>query len=72
MTKRYRGLYRIAYGRALLALVELARQTPNPVFSFGPMQLTAMEQQGLTVSGEDLSQVEDVLKDIHGLIEVPA
>lgn len=72
MTLRYRGLYRLAYARALLALVELAREQPRPAFSFGPLQLSSLEQQGLTVSGPDLSGVEAALSSIHGLVEVPA
>lgn len=72
MTLRYRALYRFIYSRALVALVEYARDNPQPEFSFGPMSLKAMESQGLTVSGTDLSGVTDVLSRIHGLSQVPA
>lgn len=71
-TLRYRGLYRFVLAKALLALVEYARDNPHPEFSFGPMNLRALEQSGLVVSGSDLSAVTDVLDRIHGLSQVPA
>lgn len=71
-TIRYRGLYRFIYSKALVQLVEYARENPQPEFSFGPMSLSAMEHAGLTITGADLSGVVDLLSRVHGLSEVPA
>lgn len=72
MTLRYRALQRYSYARALLALVETARTWEGPAFRITPMNLAAMERNGLTVSGPDLSGVEAALASVPGLIEVPA
>jgi hypothetical protein len=71
-TARWRGLYRFVYSSALIKLVEYAHDNPQPEFEFGPMNLHAMSQTGLTVTGSDLSGVRSVLSTVHGLSEVPA
>jgi len=71
MTLRFRALQRYSYARALLALTELARTGP-PGFSFGPLNLSALESQGLTVTSESPDLIRDVLGRVPGVIEVPA
>lgn len=71
-TVRFRALYRFIYSKALVQLVEYAREHPQPEFSFGPMSLPAMESAGLTITGADLSGVVDLMSRVHGLSEVPA
>lgn len=71
-TLRYRSLHRYSMARALEALVDLARTDPDPPFTFGPLDLAAVERNGLLVSGEDLSMVQAALAAIPGLTEVPA
>jgi hypothetical protein len=71
-TLRYRAVSRISYAQALLALVQCARHHPGPDFEFGPLDLSALESSGLTVSGPDLSAVTDCLDRTPGLVEVPA
>jgi hypothetical protein len=71
-TIRYRALYRIIYARALLALVEYSRERPHPPVQFGPLDITKMERNGLTVTGTDLTGVAAVLAKVHGLVEVLA
>ena len=71
-TVRYRALYRCIYRQALVRLVEYARENPAPEFSFGPMSLKAMEAQGITITGTNLSGVTDVLSSVYGLTQVPA
>lgn len=70
-TLRYRALQRYSYARALLALTELARTGP-PGFEFGPMDLGSMERNGLTVTGDDLASVSQVLARVPGVVELPA
>lgn len=65
-TLRYRAVMNLAYSVALLYLLEHARQTREE-FEFGPMDLAALEDQGLTVSGPRLDSVEKVLAGIPGL-----
>lgn len=71
-TKRYRALQRYSYARALEALVILARTWEGPAFRWGPMDLTALERNGLTLTGADLSGVSLILSEVPGIIEVPA
>lgn len=65
-TLRYRGAMRLAYSVALLLLMERARESKD-VFEFGPMDLDALENQGLVVSGLDLAGVQEILAGIPGL-----
>jgi len=71
MTLRFRALQRYSYARALLVLTELAR-TGQPGFSFGPLSLSALESQGLTVTGNELAPVQAALAKVPGVVEVPA
>lgn len=71
-TTRWRGSSRVVYSLALLELVRYARQHPDPDFAFGPMDLDALEAQGLSVSGSSLTGVSDVLRQVPGLAEVSA
>lgn len=72
ITLRFRALQRYSYAQALLALFDLARAHTSPPFSFGPMELTSLEQRGLLVSGPDLSSVREALGKVPGVVEVPA
>lgn len=54
-TARFRSLRRLDYARALIALTELARTWDGPEFSYGPMSLAGLEQQGVVISGEDIT-----------------
>lgn len=66
-TLRFRAESRITYGRALLALTRLARDTDHK-FSFGPLDIAAVEEQGLLVSGPDvLEWADDFMKQVPGL-----
>jgi len=67
-TVRYRAATRYAYAQALTALVTYAREHDED-FAAGPLDLSALEHQGLVVTGPDLSGVQAVLGKIHGLIE---
>lgn len=69
MTVRYRASSRYTYARALLELVTFARAHAID-FEFGPLDLAALEHNGLAISGPDLSPVEAVLRNIPGLILV--
>jgi hypothetical protein len=69
---RYRALTRASYALALGALADLSRARPDPPFEFGPMSLTGMERNGLTVVSDDLAKAQEALKAVPGLIEVPA
>jgi hypothetical protein len=71
-TLRYRALQRYSYARALLALTELARSSPGPAFSFGPMDLGALERNGMVVTGDDLAAVQQALTAVPGVVQVPA
>jgi hypothetical protein len=72
MTLRYRAIQRVSYCLALIGLVELARVPGTPVFHFGPMDLTALERNGLLVSGDNLDYVQAVLAKVPGLSQMPA
>lgn len=71
-TLRYRALQRYSAARALLALVEASRQQDVPPFSFGPMDLHALERNGLVVTGDDLAVPAAALATVPGVVEVPA
>ncbi len=70
-TIRYRAIARHSYALALLALVELARDYAGPAFEWGPLMLGALELQGLSVDGEDLAAVIEVLAEVPGLVSMP-
>lgn len=65
-TIRYRAAMGLAYSVAMLALMEYARSSTEN-FTFGPMTLEALEDQGLAISGTDLEGVQRVLAGIPGL-----
>lgn len=65
-TVRYRSGIRLAYAVALLALMEHARQSGED-FEYGPLDLSAAEDQGLVISGHDVSGAELALAGIPGL-----
>lgn len=64
-TLRYRG-DSLAYSVALLFLLEHARASADD-FSYGPVDLDALDAQGLVVSGPRLDSVAKVLAGIPGL-----
>jgi hypothetical protein len=66
-TARYRAATRYSYARALLELVTYAREHSDD-FSFGPLDLSVLEHQGLAVSGPDLAGVTELLGKVPGLI----
>jgi hypothetical protein len=65
-TLRYRAAMNIAYAVALLYLLEYARSSRED-FEYGPMDLAALHDQGLIVSGSRLDGVQKVLAEIPGL-----
>jgi hypothetical protein len=66
-TIRFRAESRVTYARALLALTRRARDTGSD-FTFGPLGLHALEDQGLAVSGVDLPKwADDFLVEVPGL-----
>jgi ribosomal protein L29 len=67
-TLRYRAATRYTYAQALTVLTEYARGS-DADFEAGPLDLAALEHQGLTVTGPDLGQVRKILARIPGLIE---
>lgn len=67
-TLRFRASSRLAYGQALVALAEHARGSVDD-FEFGPMDLSALEHQGLLVTGPKLAVVRAVLAKIPGITE---
>jgi len=66
-TVRYFAASRLTYARALLELVTYARDHLFEDFSAGPLDLAALENQGLAVSGSDLTGVQELLEKIPGL-----
>jgi len=64
-TLRYRGAMRLAYSVALLLLMEHARESKDK-FDFGPMNLDALENQGLVISG-DVAGAAKMLAGVEGL-----
>ncbi len=67
-TARYFAESRHAYSRVLLELVTYARGHPDD-FTFGPLELGALESQGLAVSGPDLAGVRKLLAGLPGLVQ---
>lgn len=69
-TARYYATSPQAYARALLELTAYARVSQDN-FAFGPLDLAALEHQGLTVTGSstDLARVRETLSRIAGLAE---
>jgi hypothetical protein len=66
-TFRFRAESRVSYAHALIALVKRARGGTDE-FTFGPLDLTALEDQGLAVSGPDVHQwADDFLAEVPGL-----
>lgn len=66
-TIRFRAGSRLAYAQALISLTELAREGTRD-FSFGPLDLGALEDQGLTISGPDLEKwADDFMGSAPGL-----
>jgi hypothetical protein len=66
-TIRFRAESRVTYARALLALTRRARDTGSD-FTFGPLDLHALEDHGLAVSGPDLGKwADDFLAGVPGL-----
>lgn len=66
-TLRFRAPTRLSYVHALLALVHRARTTDEE-FTFGPVALPALEEQGLAVSGPGIrSWADDFLAEVPGL-----
>ncbi len=68
VTARYFAESRHAYSRVLLELVTYARGHPDD-FIFGPLDLSALESQGLAISGPDLAGVRKLLDGLPGLTE---
>jgi hypothetical protein len=71
-TVRFRALRRLDYARGLVALTELARAWDGPEFSYGPMSITGMEQQGIVISGEDVTGPAGLIARDPAFFEVPA
>lgn len=67
-TSRYYAASRHVYARALLRLSAYARAHADD-FSFGPLDLAALENQGLTITGSDLTGAREVLSKIPGLVQ---
>lgn len=66
-TFRFRAASRIVYAKALLALVRRARDSYHD-FTFGPLELAALEDQGLLVSGPGVAEwADDFLTEVPGL-----
>ena len=62
---RYRAVMRLAYSVALLRLMEYSRES-KASFEFGPMNLDALENQGLVISG-DVAGAAKMLAGVEGL-----
>ena len=67
-TIRYYATSQHVYARAVLVLVDYAR-THQDDFAFGPLYLPVLEHQGLTVTGRDLSGVQETLGKVPGLVQ---
>lgn len=68
-TIRWFAASRLVYATALLALVNYAREHGEE-FTFGPLDLSALENSGLVIAGPDLAGVKSLLDGIHGLAQV--
>lgn len=65
-TFRFRAASRVVYARAVLNLVRRAREGGD--FTFGPLSVSALEEQGLTVSGSEVGNwADDFLTEVPGL-----
>jgi hypothetical protein len=67
-TLRWFAADRKTYVWALIDLVTYARTSTHD-FSFGPLDLAALENQGLAVTGSDLSGVAELLSKVPGLVQ---
>lgn len=66
-TLRFRAESRVTYARALLALLHRARGSDLD-FTFGPLELGDLENQGLAVSGSDVrTWADDFISEVPGL-----
>jgi hypothetical protein len=66
-TIRFRAESRITYAHALIALTKRARDTEHD-FTYGPLDLAALEEQGLAVAGSDvLEWADDFMEQVPGL-----
>lgn len=66
-TIRFRAESRVSYARALTVLVKRARNGDGD-FTFGPLSLRALEDQGLAVTGPGISEwADDFLAEVPGL-----
>ena len=69
---RLRAQTRIPYAQAVLELTRYARETTAD-FAFGPLRVAALEERGLTVSGDQvtLAAIADLLSlKVPGLVAV--
>lgn len=67
LTFRFRAESRVSYTHALLALIRRAR-SGDLTFVFGPLDLGALEDQGLLVSGPGVHEwADDFLAEVPGL-----
>jgi hypothetical protein len=70
--QRFRALTRIPYAQAVAALTRYARAS-TAEFSYGPLRVDAMENQGLVVSAseDELASIVDLLSlQVPGLYAV--
>ena len=67
-TARYYAASPHSYARALLDLAAYAR-THEDGFSYGPLDMAALQHQGLTVTGPDLTGVRELLGKVPGLVQ---
>jgi hypothetical protein len=66
-TFRFRAESRVTYALALMALARIARDAAWD-FTYGPLNMGAVEEQGLVVSGPDVaSWADDFLREVPGL-----
>jgi len=64
---RFRAESRIIYATALVSLTKRARSSDEK-FTFGPLDMDALEDQGLLISGPDiLGWADDFLRQVPGL-----
>jgi len=72
LTRRYRAAETVSYAQAVIAAVEYARAHPDEEFYLGPLDLSQVEDWGLSVSGPKLEGITDLLEGVPGLVEVDA
>lgn len=63
VTRRFRAASTLPYSQAIVLVAEYAR-TSTEDFSFGPLNVSAMVNNGLTITGP-----AEVVKDISDLLE---